>query len=202
MCVCVCISVRGDVWARPIVWTDVTSRSQGNGDRPPLRQKEKGGNGEWGWPGGGARGERKWVKGAEETGVDVRARARARERGRERETWRVASRGVLIVAQHPREPFLPTAANLPTYPKHSTPFPHTPSAVTRLPPSPSPVLPFVLFIHSPAPPPFPSPFSAPATNPFSPSPPLPKPVLPVALLDRSWRNPVRHPSSCIQRVNY
>jgi len=146
-----------------------------------------------------ARGERKWVKRVAEIGVGVHKREKEREK--ETETWRVASRGVLIVAQHPWEPFLPTAANLPTYPKHSTSTSLTLSAVTRLPSLPPLAFPFTLFIHSPLFLPSRSPFSSDlrfCNKPLLSS----NSVLPAMLLDRSWRNPVRHPSSCIQRVNY
>lgn len=144
-----------------------------------------------------ARGERKWVKGLAEIGG---GRARVRERRREREKrdawhhvvyWSLRSihesHSYLLLPT-----FLPTPSTLPL------------SLTLRLQSLASLAFPFTLFIHSPPPPRtlLPNlhspPTSASATNPLL----IPNSVLSVALLDRSWRNPVRHPSSCIQRVNY
>lgn len=183
----VCTCARECMSARPIVWTGVTSRSQGNGDRPPLRQKEKGGNGEWG--GQGSEGREKVSEGGGGDRGWTRARERERDGGRERNVTRGITWCIDRCAASTRA--IPTYCCQPSYlPQALYPFPshsvcsHSPPTSPTSPPF---AFPFTLFIHSPASPPslLPNlhspPTSASATNPLL----IPNPVLSVALLDRS-----------------
>lgn len=100
----------------------------------------------------------------------------------------MASRGVLIVAQHPREPFrLPTFLPTPS----TTPFPHPPHPLSSRPPFSSPPLLLLLSI----PPSF-LPLVALATN--RPPPPPPPPYTPCPA---THQPPAKPPSDIHRRVS-
>ena len=181
VCMRICLCAR--MYERtPIVWTGITSRSQGNGDRPSLYQKEKGRSDEWGGQ-SNERREKVSEEGCGDRGGFVRVREREikqEERERERERERDVTRGITWCIDRcaASTRAIPTYCCQPSYLPQALYhyYPHTPSAVTPSPislPSPSPrfsLRPLHSLVrlpsspwnlHSP-------PTSASATNPLSP----------------------------------